>query len=278
MKKLTELIALGVVLLSGSLPAQQSSKEPGTTENTTIAARELAMQAEPGAAVGQDKQDKKAPPFDQAPEAKTVVQPKYPDAATKAGTEGTVYTSVSIDETGKVTKVTVSKSDAEIFNQASIDAAMKWTFKPALKDGKPIAVEVSIPFRFKLSKGEGITDYTQPGGDPFFVLVGQRPGYRIMRQQPYLIGQSFTSTSDWYPESAIKDKFEGIVGLKLTINTYGRVEKAEVASPAREDLDSAAVRLARTWTFTPGQLYGMPEKSMIRVPVSFNLDRQVKAK
>lgn len=278
MKKLIGLIAIGIVLLSGSLLAQQSSKEPGTTEATTIAARESAMQAQPGATVGQDKQDKKAPPFDQAPEPKTMVQPKYPDAAANAGTEGTVYTNVSIDETGKVTKVTISKSDAEIFNQPSIDAAMKWSFKPALKDGKPVAVEVSIPFRFKLSKGGEISDYSQPGASPLMVLVGQRAGYRVMRQAPYLIGQSLTASSEWYPESAVKDKFEGIVSLKLTINAFGRVEKAEIATPAREDLDSAAVRLSRTWTFTPAQVNGMPDKCMMRVPVAFYLDRQAKTK
>ncbi|MBF8296831.1 MAG: TonB family protein, partial [Bacteroidetes bacterium] len=89
--------------------------------------------------------------YDQAPEAKTTVQPKYPDIATRAGMEGTVWTKVSIDEAGKVTNVTISKSDAEIFNQVSIDAAMQWVFKPALKDGKPIATEVAIPFLFKMA-------------------------------------------------------------------------------------------------------------------------------
>jgi TonB family protein len=280
MKELIGSIVFGIVLLSGSLLAQQSTKDPGTTEATKIAAREsvatTALQNSPGAVLGQDTQDKKAPPFDEAPVAKTHVNPKYPDAATKAGTEGTVYTQVSIDETGKVTKVVVTKSDAEIFNQPAIDAGMKWSFKPALKDGKPVAAVVSIPFRFKLSKGDEILDYSKPGASPLLVTVGSRIGYRVMRQMPYLIGQSLTPTTDWYPQSAVKDEFDGIVSLKLTINLNGRVESAEVVDAAREDLDSAAVRLARTWTFTPGYAFGMPEKTVIRVPVVFHIDRQKK--
>ena len=227
----------------------------------------------PEKSVGQDAQSK---PYDQAPEAKTTVQPKYPDAATRAGTEGTVWTKVMIDETGKVVKVTISKSDAEIFNQPSIDAAMQWVFKPAMKDGKPIATEVAIPMRFKLQKGGGPTDYTQSAGAPLLVGVNQRGGYRIVRQPPYLIGQSPSPTNDWYPESAIKDKFEGMVMLKLTVNAGGRVDRVEIEAHAREDLDSAAVHLARTWTFIPGQTNGTPEKAIIRVPVGFHLSQPQK--
>lgn len=214
-------------------------------------------------------QDKPQLPYDQAPEGKTQVQPKYPDLATKAGLEGTVWTKVFIDETGKVTKVTITKSDAEIFNQPSIDAAMQWVFKPALKDGKPITAEVAIPFRFGLQKGPFIPDFTVPGRSSLSVAVTARPGYAVVLQHPFLIGQSSAGTNQWYPESALKDQFKGTVILKLTINIGGRVERVEITSHAREDLDSAAVQLARTWTFIPGQYTGMPEKSIISVPVTF---------
>jgi outer membrane biosynthesis protein TonB len=31
---------------------------------------------------------------------------------------------------------------------------MKWVFKPATLNGKPVAVWVNIPFRFKLAEGK----------------------------------------------------------------------------------------------------------------------------
>jgi TonB family protein len=273
------ILSLAILFAPLLLSAQQHPKDLPQKQTVTFLVRDgdsLVPKSVDVVYSPTKGQDKQVLPYDQAPEAKTTVQPKYPDIATRAGMEGTVWTKVSIDETGKVTNVTISKSDAEIFNQVSIDAAMQWVFKPALKDGKPIATEVAIPFRFKLQKGGEVTDYSQSGMAPLFVSVGSRPGYRVMRQHPYLIGQSPTSSNDWYPESALKDKFEGIVGLKLTINLVGRVERVEVESHAREDLDSAAVRLARTWTFTPGQANGMPEKTVIRVPITFYLDRQMK--
>jgi TonB family protein len=273
------MLGLGLLLIPLLLTAQEIQKNQTQKQSVTFLVRDgdslvpKSVDVVYNPAKGQDKQ---AQPYDQAPEAKTMVQPKYPDLATKAGMEGTVWTKVSIDETGKVTKVVVTKSDAEIFNQVAIDAGRQWEFRPALKGGKPIATEVSIPFKFKLQKGPLVPDYTQPGWTPLSVLAEPRGGYRVMNQIPYLIGQSQTQSNTWYPESALKDRFEGMVLLKLTINTGGRVERVEVMTHAREDVDSAAVHLARTWTFIPGQYLGMPEKSVIQVPVSFYLGRQTK--
>jgi TonB family protein len=250
-------VVAGGLLLPALLVGQTLTQSVVSHDRSLVADKPLA----------QDAQDK---PYDQAPEAITMVQPKYPDAATRAGTEGTVWTQVSIDEKGKVVKVTISKSDAEIFNQPSIDAAMQWVFKPAMKDGKPIATEVAIPFRYKMQgrADGGSTDYTQ-GKSSLLISVRPGSGYRVTQQQPYLIGQSPTVSNEWYPESAQKDKFEGLVMLKVNVNLYGRVDRVEVEGRARGDLDSAAVRLARTWTFIPGQSNGMPEKTVIRVPVYF---------
>ena len=233
-----------------------------------------ATQDSKGSAVDVAVQDQKVP-YDQAPEPTKQVNPKYPDLATKARTEGTVWTQVWIDESGNVTKATVTKSDAEIFNQPAVDAAMQWKFKPAKKDGKPIAVWVSIPFRFKLMERGEVSDYTKPGVY-LQVLVLPNSPYRIIRQHPYLTGQAPSSTTNWYPESAIKDGFEGIVTLDVTVSATGKVEKVVVTGVAREDLDSAAVRLARTWLFTPAQMGGKPEKAVIHAPVGFHLPRPQK--
>ncbi len=280
------ILLVGILFIPLLLSAQDGQKDQPQKQSVTFMVRDGdslipksvdVVYSPAGRQDKPDRQDKKAfPPYDQAPEVKTQVQPKYPDIATRAGLEGTVWTKVAIDETGKVTKVTISKSDAEIFNQPSIDAAMQWVFKPAMKDGKPIATEVAIPFRFKLQKGGEATDYTQPGILPLSVVAEPRGGFRVLHQHPYLIGQSSTPSNAWYPESALKDRFEGMVLLKLTINVGGRVERVQVLTHAREDLDSSAVRLARTWTFAPGQSIGMPEKSVIQVPVGFYLGRQTK--
>lgn len=90
-------------------------------------------------------------PYDQGPEVLNQEQPKYPALALKAGLEGTVWVKLWVDESGRVVQVYVVKADAQIFEQAALDAARLWRFKPALSKGKPVATWVSVPFRFRLA-------------------------------------------------------------------------------------------------------------------------------
>lgn len=91
-------------------------------------------------------------PFEKAPEPVKIITPKYPELATRAGIEGTVWLKLWVNKEGKVKKAEVQKTDAEIFVQPAIDAAMHCVFTPAMMKNGPVAVWVSIPFRFKLNK------------------------------------------------------------------------------------------------------------------------------
>lgn len=98
--------------------------------------------------------DPEAPPgnieYDEAPVPTKQVMPKYPEDAMRDNLEGIVYLNVWITAEGTVKKAEVLKSDAAVLNQAAIDAVRQWEFTPAKKDGKPIAVWVTIPFKFRL--------------------------------------------------------------------------------------------------------------------------------
>ncbi|MBI4429427.1 MAG: energy transducer TonB [Ignavibacteriales bacterium] len=97
--------------------------------------------------------DEEPPPFrvvEKEPVIVKSVEPKYPEIALRAGLEGTVYIKMWVDKQGKVRKVIVLKSDAEIFNQNAIDAAMQWKYAPALMQQGPVSVWVAVPFKFRL--------------------------------------------------------------------------------------------------------------------------------
>jgi TonB family protein len=108
---------------------------------------------EPGNGGSDGSENEPPPPYvacEYPPEAVKQVQPKYPDLATRAGVEGTVWVKIWVDKEGKPKKAVVQKSDAEIFNQPATEAAMQWVFTPAMMKNGPVSVWVSIPFRFKL--------------------------------------------------------------------------------------------------------------------------------
>jgi protein TonB len=109
-------------------------------------------------AVQQDiKIDDDAPPADfvaveKEPVIVKRVEPKYPEFAMRAGLEGRVFVKIWVDKEGKVKQVVVLKSDLEIFNEPAVEAAKQFVFTPAYMNNGPVAVWVSVPFRFRLAE------------------------------------------------------------------------------------------------------------------------------
>lgn len=88
---------------------------------------------------------------DELPVAVREVKPDYPSFAREAGVEGLVVIRVLIGKDGRVIRAQVSpKFSVPLLDQAALEAAQRWVFKPALANGRPVAVWEAIPFRFRL--------------------------------------------------------------------------------------------------------------------------------
>lgn len=83
------------------------------------------------------------------PEEIKRVNPEYPELAKKAGIEGTVVVKVLVNTKGDVEKVEVLKSHP-LLDEAAVEAAKQFKFKPGKQRDKLVKVWVSIPFNFKL--------------------------------------------------------------------------------------------------------------------------------
>lgn len=92
------------------------------------------------------------------PEPIKRVAPKYPIYAAKQGREGSTVLSFVIDKQGSVSDVLVKESSgSKDFDNASVRAASKWKYKPALENGKPIQQcvnTVRMDFRMGNKSGE----------------------------------------------------------------------------------------------------------------------------
>lgn len=89
---------------------------------------------------------------DTQPQLKSRVEPVYPREALAKGTEGKVWVKILIDTTGRPDQAEVLKSENDIFNESSLTAARQWRFTPAMKDNRPVAVWVTVPFRYKIAE------------------------------------------------------------------------------------------------------------------------------
>jgi protein TonB len=88
--------------------------------------------------------------YDKPPDLVTAVKPVYPELARKAEMEGSVIVLITVDESGKVIRANVAHSDAAVFDQAALDAAFRYLFRPAEQNGIPVKATISVTFRFVL--------------------------------------------------------------------------------------------------------------------------------
>jgi TonB family protein len=86
------------------------------------------------------------------PTVVTEVKPAYTALAMQKKIQGSVWTKAVIGPTGDVMDVSISRSLDEEFglDQEALKAVRQWKFKPAVKDGQPVAVRVTIELTFTL--------------------------------------------------------------------------------------------------------------------------------
>jgi len=87
---------------------------------------------------------------EELPEAITKAQPVYPDEARRARVDGTVVIQTLVLSDGTVGDTRIVKSDSSLLDDAAVAAVRQWKFKPAVARGKPVAVWVAVPVRFRL--------------------------------------------------------------------------------------------------------------------------------
>ena len=77
------------------------------------------------------------------------MKPEYPREAFEARIQGTVLVEALIDESGHIAKARVVQSVPGL-DEAALDAARKWRFEPAMKNGKPVATLIHMPVSFRI--------------------------------------------------------------------------------------------------------------------------------
>jgi TonB family protein len=78
------------------------------------------------------------------------VKPRYSALAMKNKVQGKVMVFAVVDEKGYVLNPRVQKSLDVDLDQSAVAAARQWQFRPALKDGLPVALPITIEMSFAL--------------------------------------------------------------------------------------------------------------------------------
>jgi protein TonB len=81
------------------------------------------------------------------------VSPRYPTAAMRANQEGWVDVELTVGTDGTVNSVTVVDSQPKhVFDRSAIDAVSRWEYKPATRNGEPMAVTLRRRLQFNLGR------------------------------------------------------------------------------------------------------------------------------
>ena len=90
-----------------------------------------------------------------APIATRAVAPRYPLELMRENVEGTVTLAAVISSEGRVEEVTVLSGSNDHLIEYARNALLGWRFLPALRDGKPVALQavVRIPFKPMVKTG-----------------------------------------------------------------------------------------------------------------------------
>src|SRR6195256_5037250 len=77
-------------------------------------------------------------------------EPEFSEEARKAKYQGTCTLMLVVDAAGRPTQIRVANSLGMGLDEKAIEAAKKWRFEPAMKNGHPVAVEIALEVDFHL--------------------------------------------------------------------------------------------------------------------------------
>lgn len=79
--------------------------------------------------------------------------PTYPTDAMRNGETGTVVVRIDVGADGEPTDVRlVTRSGSRSLDRAALQAAKRWRFRPAQRDGQPVPGAVDVPIAFSLER------------------------------------------------------------------------------------------------------------------------------
>jgi TonB family protein len=78
------------------------------------------------------------------------VEPKYPEDARAKKIEGSVLLGLTIDHGGLPQNIQIKRSLDPSLDQAAVEALRQWRFEPAIKDGQPVSMWITVEVYFRL--------------------------------------------------------------------------------------------------------------------------------
>jgi TonB family protein len=207
------------------------------------------------------------------------VAPKYPKAARKAQSQGTVRLSSTIAKDGTVQNVTVIEGDPTLA-AAAADAVKQWRYDAFKLNESPVEVANTVVVNFTAQgRVEVSSDVATPRPtNPASENAANPPV--VSSDLPYPVYESLKEVkppkatfmpNPTYTKSARKARTQGTVVLGFVVTPEGTTRDIEVCKSLDSGLDQRAVEVLSRWRFDPATKDGKPVAVRLRTEVTFRL-------
>jgi protein TonB len=78
-------------------------------------------------------------------------EPEYSKEAREANYQGTCIIGLVVEADGSTSHVTLISGLGKGLDEKAVDTVKSWKFKPATKNGKPVATQIAVEVDFHLS-------------------------------------------------------------------------------------------------------------------------------
>ena len=199
----------------------------------------------------------------EAPRVLTQARPIYPFGLRRAGMAGEVVLSFLISVEGRVRSAEVVRSSHPGFDEAALEAVLQWTFRPGLKEGKPVETRMRVPIMFQIEGEEERSAYKITTNKK--IQAGLPPEFRF-DHAPQVKG----AVLGVYPLAALRENKGGTMTVHLVIDEKGQVASTRIAKSPRDDLGRAAQAMIECFEFIPASREGKPTTALLRFDVRFS--------
>lgn len=179
------------------------------------------------------------PPASSLPQALRTPPLVYPDSVELDWSTGQVKLAYVVDAQGRIGQVEVLRGAHPAFTDAALDALLATPYRPALKEGAPIAMRVTRDYQFKLQ---------HVGVGTVLNLKGPaRSGAARAELAPAL------QQAVWpvYPAGLLRSGVTGSARVRAHIGAQGEVSGVELLSASHPDFGHAARAMMQAWRFDP---------------------------
>ncbi|HEX6135277.1 MAG TPA: M56 family metallopeptidase [Longimicrobiales bacterium] len=215
----------------------------------------------------------------------------YPPLLRDAGISGRPSIYVFVDTTGTVTRTMVARSSGyPALDEAALHVAGTMRFEPALNRARKVAVWIQLPIVFSTDGATRAAPVSRRRGDdprpvpvepaqrpaplgaPQRTAISEKPVFTPMTDRPELLNRDEVHQTlvRNYPPLLRDAGIGGTPTVHFLIDRTGTVQKLLLAkSSGYPALDEAALRVARTMSFSAPLNRGTPVDVWVEIPVVF---------